>query len=110
MKANLRKSITADEAALDEARTLATDLRRVSADVHEKKTKVALMKAELEGHGFDKRLEEKTRAIRRLEDERERINTELTSISLQADTRAKLDLKREESRRKDREITDWYAR
>lgn len=109
LEANLRKSITADEARLDEAGTLATDLRRVSADVEEKRAKVALMKAELEGHGFDKQLEEKTRAIRRLEDERERISTELTSISLQADTRAKLDLKREESRRKDREIKDWYA-
>lgn len=109
LEANLRKSITTDEARLDEAGTLATDLRRVSADVEEKRSKVALMKAELEGHGFDKQLEEKTRAIRRLEDERERISTELTSISLQADTRAKLDLKREESRRKDREIKDWYA-
>jgi DNA repair protein RAD50 len=67
------------------------------------------MKAELEGHGFDKQLEEKTRSIRQLEDERERINTELTSISLQADTRAKLGLKREESRRKDQDIKDWYA-
>ena len=88
---------------------MATDLRRVSVDVEEKKAKVASMKAELEGHGFDKQLEEKTRAIRRLEDERERISTELTTISLQADTRAKLDLKREEFRRKDLHINDWYA-
>jgi DNA repair protein RAD50 len=67
------------------------------------------MKSELEGHAFDKQLEEKTRAIRHLDDERERISTELTSISLQADTRAKLDLKREECRRKDRDINDRYA-
>lgn len=102
----LRKHILADEATLDESGTLATDLRRVSADVKEKKIKVANTKAELEGHGFDKQLEEKTRAIRYLEDERERISTELTIISLQADTRAKLDLKREEFQRKDRDITD----
>ena len=107
---NLQKTISTDEAALDESGILATDLRRVSADVEEKKTKVVNMKAELEGHGFDKQLEEKARAVRHLEDERERISTELTSISLQADTRAKLDLKREEFRRKDRDITDWYAR
>lgn len=88
---------------------MATDLRRVTVDVEEKKAKVASMKAELEEHSFDKQLEEKTRAIRRLEDERERISTELTTISLQADTRAKLDLKREEFRRKDLDITDWYA-
>ena len=67
------------------------------------------MKAELEGHGFDKRLEEKTRAVRHLENERDRISTELTSIFLQADTRAKLDLKREEFRRKDRDVKDWYT-
>jgi len=109
LETNLRKSITADEGALDEAGTVATDLRRVSADVEEKKTKVAIMKTELERYGFDKQLEEKTRANRRLEDERERMSTELTSISLQADTRAKLDLKREESRRKDRDTKDWYA-
>lgn len=82
----------------------------MTLDVEEKKAKVASMKVELEEHSFDKQLEEKTRTIRRLEDERERISTELTTISLQADTRAKLDLKREEFRRKDLDITDWYAR
>lgn len=47
----------------------------------------------------------KTSEIRRLEDEKDRLNSELRALSLQADSRAKLALKKSELSKKKHEIS-----
>jgi DNA repair protein RAD50 len=53
---------------------------------------------------YDVRLAEQTEKAKRLEEQREALNREIRALSLQADARAKLDLKRAETRSKNGEI------
>jgi DNA repair protein RAD50 len=52
---------------------------------------------------FDSRLQEKTEKGKRMEETREQLNMELRTLSLQADSRARLDVKRAEVRSKTNE-------
>jgi DNA repair protein RAD50 len=53
---------------------------------------------------YDARLAKRTEEAKDLEEQRETLNRELRTLSLQADARAKLDLKRGEVKNKNGEI------
>ena len=53
---------------------------------------------------FDERISEKSSKARALEDRREDLNGEIRTLSLQADSRARLDIKRAEMKSKQNEV------
>jgi DNA repair protein RAD50 len=79
---------------------LASELRSLAGDIEEKKLRLEKIKADIKAGSFDERLSEKAAKARNMEDQRDSLNTELRSLSLQADSRARLDLKRAEMRSK----------
>jgi len=79
---------------------LSSELRTLAGDIEEKKLRVEKIKADIQTGKFDEHLSEKATKARSMEDQRDTLNTELRSLSLQADSRARLDLKRAEMRSK----------
>jgi len=79
---------------------LASELRTLAGDIEEKKSRLEKIKEDIKAGNFDERLGEKAAKARSMEDQRDALNTELRSLSLQADSRARLDLKRAEMRSK----------
>ncbi|KAL4080977.1 P-loop containing nucleoside triphosphate hydrolase protein [Scleroderma citrinum] len=93
-------SITKAESSLMTMQGLTSDLRTLIGDIEEKKARLEKIKGEMKSANFDEQLSERAAKARNLEDKRDVLNTELRSLSLQADVRARLDLKRAEMRSK----------
>lgn len=64
------------------------------------------IKDDIRSAKYDSRLAEKTDKTKSLEDKREELNAEIRTLSLQADARARLDLKRGEVKSKTSEIAN----
>lgn len=58
---------------------------------------------------YDRRLQEKTSKAKDLEIKRDQLTAEVTTLSLQADTRAKLDIKRAELKTKSADVKNVYV-
>jgi DNA repair protein RAD50 len=80
--------------------SLASELRTLAGDIEEKKSRLEKIKADIQTGNFDERLSTKATKARSMEDQRDTLNTELRGLSLQAESRARLDLKRAEVRSK----------
>jgi DNA repair protein RAD50 len=78
----------------------ASELRTLAGDIEEKKLRLEKIKADMQSGNFDERLNAKAAKARSMEDERDTLNMELRGLSLQAESRARLDLKRAEVRSK----------
>ncbi|KAG1766114.1 P-loop containing nucleoside triphosphate hydrolase protein [Suillus placidus] len=93
-------AITKAESSIDTMQGLASELRTLAGDVEEKKLRLEKIKADMQSGNFDERLNAKAAKARSMEDQRDTLNTELRGLSLQAESRARLDLKRAEVRSK----------
>ncbi|OAX38147.1 hypothetical protein K503DRAFT_770797 [Rhizopogon vinicolor AM-OR11-026] len=93
-------AISKAESSVETMQGLASELRTLSGDIEEKKLRLEKVKADIKAGNFDERLNEKAAKARNMEDQRDTLNTELRGLSLQADSRARLDLKRAEMRSK----------
>lgn len=74
--------------------------------MEEKRRRLEKAKEDIKGSNYDERISEKTTKSRSIEDQRDDLNNELRSLNLQADSRAKLDLKRDELKSKSNEISN----
>lgn len=81
-------------------------MRTLAGDIEEKKLRLEKTKSEIKSAGFDDRLAERAAKARHMDDRRDALNVELRSLSLQADTRARLDLKRGEMKVKQTEVNN----
>ncbi|KAG2030192.1 P-loop containing nucleoside triphosphate hydrolase protein [Suillus americanus] len=93
-------AITKAESSIDTMQGLASELRTLAGDIEEKKLRLEKIKADMQTGNFDERLNVKAAKARSMEDQRDTLNTELRGLSLQAESRARLDLKRAEVRSK----------
>lgn len=93
-------AITKAESSVDTMQSLASEIRTLAGDIEEKKLRVEKIKADIQSGNFDERLNVKAAKARSMEDQRDTLNTELRGLSLQAESRARLDLKRAEVRSK----------
>lgn len=73
-------------------------------EIQEKKDRHEKLKAAQVAAKHDAKLAEYSKMTRALEEQREELNSELQSLTLQADTRARLDLKRAEVKTKTVEV------
>ena len=58
---------------------------------------------------YDEKIAEKSSKARALEDQREHLNAEIRTLSLQADSRARLDIKRAEMKSKKNETQNMWV-
>lgn len=82
---------------------VSASLRAIQADVEDLKTRIAKLKESITAANYDQKLAELASKQRTQEDERERLNSELRGLTLLADSRARLDLKRAEVKAKSAE-------
>jgi DNA repair protein RAD50 len=79
-------------------------MKTLHADIEEKKTRIEKIKSDMKSANHDERVTEKAGKARTMEDRREELNAELRSLSLQADSRARFDIKRSEVKSKTGDI------
>jgi DNA repair protein RAD50 len=89
---------------LESMQILPASLRALQSDIEEKKIRLQKLKQDHFDSNFDKRLAEKAENSRRMEAKREQLSFELQALSLQADSRAKLEINRKEVKIKASEI------
>ncbi|RDX42487.1 hypothetical protein OH76DRAFT_1362729 [Lentinus brumalis] len=104
LQVTLQKKIGDAELDVDAARVLTSRLAELKADIEEKRRRLDRARQEINSAGFDKKILEKTQVGIALEQQRDALNLELRTLSLQADTRAKLDLQRGQMKAKESEI------
>jgi len=97
-------SIADAERKVENQQSLPSQLKSLQADIEEKKTRLTKIKNEMGSAKYDAQLADRTEKAKVMEERREALNTEIRTLSLQADSRAKLDLKRGEVRSKNKEI------
>jgi DNA repair protein RAD50 len=67
------------------------------------------MRSDFKTAKYEERLTERTAMARRMEDQRDQLNAEVRSLSLRADSRARLDLKRAEFKSKSTDLKNTYV-
>ncbi|KZS93550.1 hypothetical protein SISNIDRAFT_85685 [Sistotremastrum niveocremeum HHB9708] len=102
--ADIKAAIETDEAKIEESQTLNTKLEHLKADIHDKSSRIESIKMATREANYDARLQEKLNHSREWEDVREQLTDELRNLNMQADSRAKLDLKRTEVKAKRRDF------
>jgi DNA repair protein RAD50 len=101
---SLQSQISDAESKIDATQTLPSDLRALQADLKENVERLEKLRADAQAAQYEEKLVEKTAQTRELDAKRETLNSEFRSLSLQADSRARLDLKRAEVRTKKAEV------
>ncbi|KAF8552026.1 hypothetical protein OG21DRAFT_1486552 [Imleria badia] len=103
-KREKQEAISKAEITVETMQGLASELRTLSGDIEEKKLRFEKVKKDIKEANFEERLSERASKARVMEDKRDSLNTELRGLSLQADARARLDLKRSEVRSRTLEV------
>lgn len=93
-----------DEAKLDAAQDLSNELSHIATDIADQKDRLKKLQDDFAMANYATRLDEKTKESRELEDKKDALNGEFKGLSLQADSRARLDLKRAEIKAKMRDV------
>ncbi|KAJ3521830.1 hypothetical protein NMY22_g12151 [Coprinellus aureogranulatus] len=97
-------TIRSTERQLDAQSGLEITLRQTQEEIKDKRSRVDKVKSDISEGRHDEKIQQKAEQARRLEDKRESLLEESRVLSMQADSRAKLDLKRAEIKAKNAEI------
>jgi DNA repair protein RAD50 len=98
-----------DDAKLDAAQGLSNELRHLAADMADQKTRFKKLQEDFAAANYVAKLDEKSKESRELEDKKDALNGEFKGLSLQADSRARLDLKRAEVKTKTQDVRNTYV-
>ena len=105
----MNSAITKAEQDVDAAETLTSQLNLIETDIEEKEKRLQKIREEIKAANFDERITEKSTQMRSLSLKSADLEKEIQTLSLQADTRAKLELKREALRTKTSEVKTTYV-
>lgn len=105
-QSSLTSSIAKAEAEVDKAERVTSDLRTLQVDIEEKERRLEKIKSEIRTANYDERLTEATKKGRTMEMTRDELNSEFRALSVQADSRAKLDIMRDDVKRKTNEMNN----
>ncbi|KAG6830973.1 hypothetical protein H0H87_006624 [Tephrocybe sp. NHM501043] len=104
-QANERQhSIKKDELKLESLLTIPSQLKTLQGDMDEKKARLNKHKNDMGSARYDARLTEVVGKAKGLEEQRELLNSELRTLGLQSDVRAKLNLAKEDIKNKGADI------
>ncbi|RDB18009.1 DNA repair protein rad50 [Hypsizygus marmoreus] len=111
-KDNLRDQIAKKQASVIKAErtvesqvSLPSQLHTLQEDIAEKRTRLAKIKSDMGIAQYDAKLSERGNEGKKLEETRDQLNMEISTLSLQSESRAKVDLARTNIRSKKAEIT-----
>jgi DNA repair protein RAD50 len=76
----------------------------LQGDVEEKQRRLEKARGDIKASNYDEKISEKASKGRAMEEQRDDLNAEVRTLSLQADSRARLDLKRDELKSKNNEL------
>jgi len=96
--------MTSAESSLNQTSSLPTDIRTLQGDIEVKERRLNKVRQDIEDANYEENIAEKSSKARLLEDQREDLNVEIRTLSLQADSRARLDIKRAEMKSKKNEM------
>lgn len=102
----LQKPIDKSESSLNAGRSLPRELSTLQSEMKDKFVRIEKIKDEIKEAKYDTKIQDVTNKMRGLEEQRELLNTELKNLSLQADARAKLDIKRDDLKKKSQSMND----
>ncbi|KAG5639217.1 hypothetical protein H0H81_005696 [Sphagnurus paluster] len=102
--AEKQKSIANTESTLENQIGLPSQLKSLQGDIEEKRARLTKIKADIGAAQYEARLTELTSRTKGLEETREQLNTEIRTLSLQSDVRAKLNLAKSDIKSKNAEI------
>ena len=94
------------ERTLENQLDLSSQLQSLQSDIEDKKARLTKTKTEIAAAQYESKLNEKMTKGKMLEETREQLNTEIRTLSLQADSRAKLNLARSDMKNKKGEISN----
>ncbi|KAI0771249.1 hypothetical protein BD413DRAFT_604552 [Trametes elegans] len=104
LQSTLQTRVTSAERDVDAARLLTSRLADLNADIEEKRRRLERAREDIRNASHEEKIAEKNTKGRSLDLRRDELNAELRTLSLQADSRAKLDLHRAQVRAKETEI------
>lgn len=104
-----QEKIATAEHELDATETVSSDLQTLLGDIEDKKARLEKIKSDMKSSNYENKLVEKVAKGRDLEEQRAKLNSELVSLGLQADSRARLDLKRTEFKTKTADVKNTYV-
>ena len=100
----MQEKIVVEERRVDELQGVPASMRRIKDDIADLDRRIGTSKAYIQEQKFDERVTEKLTKARLLEIKRDDLNAEMRSLSLQADSRAKLDVNRTSLRNKIKDV------
>ncbi|CAL1713176.1 unnamed protein product [Somion occarium] len=103
-RTTLQGNISEAERDVDAAQALPAKLRTLESEMEDKERRLEIIKDELKAAKYEERIAEKESKYRSLEVTRDGLNNEFRTLSLQADSRAKLDLNRASLKTKSAEV------
>jgi DNA repair protein RAD50 len=95
---------------VDATLSLTTEIRTLQGDMEEKKRRMDKAREDIKAANYEERIAEKTSKARGFEEQRDDLNAEFRSLNLQADSRARLDLKRDEMKSKKNELKNTLVK
>ena len=101
---DVQSAISSSEASFTAGQSLPRDLSAIRADMEDKEARIEKIKNEIKAAKYEEAIQDATNKIRGLEESREALNMELKNLTLQADSRAKLDINRADLSKKKRDI------
>ena len=102
----IRKLIEESESTLDKGRLLPRELSAAQSELQDKASRIEKIRDEIKDTKYDIRIQDISNRMKELEEQREVLNTDLKNLSLQADARAKLDIKRTDLKKKTQNLED----
>ncbi|GJJ13191.1 hypothetical protein Clacol_007442 [Clathrus columnatus] len=102
--AETQRKISKDDADLDATQNLTTELQHLVTTMEEKKAKQKKLQETFESMDYNAKIEEKAKQCREFEDHRDTLNSEVRSLNIQSESRAKLHLKQSEIKSKTQDI------
>lgn len=91
---------------MNDGLSLPRELSALQSDLQDKEVRIDKIKKEMKSAGYDEKIQDIVNRMRGLEEQRETLNLELKNLSLQADARAKLDIKRADMKKKKQSLDD----
>ncbi|KAG0693583.1 hypothetical protein DFH29DRAFT_1007178 [Suillus ampliporus] len=93
-------TITKAESSVETMQDLASELCTLAGDINKKKLHLKKIKADIQSGNFDECLSAKATKAQSMQDQHDTLDLELHSLSMQVESRVRLDLKQAEMRSK----------
>lgn len=104
LKSERQRSIKKTEHDLENLDVAPSQLTSLETEITEKSNRLTTIKSEMKEAKYDERLAAFSSKSRTLDDKRDLLNAEFKSLNMQADSRARLELKRTELKSKTGEV------